>query len=117
MLSHTFAFGDNISLDTWPKTITFVANGNCYVRLRKNESTCFGNDLLVLFSLKKCHEHHSTHDEKFMKIHQFAFIQKCPALTSTALPPPHLNIQLTLNGGKVNMSMALKEVIILGSLL
>ena len=36
MLSRAFAFGDNISLDTWPKTITFVADGNCYVRLRKN---------------------------------------------------------------------------------
>ena len=36
MLSCAFAFGDNISLDTWPKTITFVSNGNCYVRLRKN---------------------------------------------------------------------------------
>ena len=36
MLSRAFAFGDNICLDTWPKTITFVANGNCYVRLRKN---------------------------------------------------------------------------------
>ena len=36
MLSRVFAFGDNISLDTWPKTITFVADGNCYVRLGKN---------------------------------------------------------------------------------
>ena len=36
MLSHVFAFGDNISLDTWLKTITFVASGNCYVCLRKN---------------------------------------------------------------------------------
>ena len=36
MLSCAFAFGDNISLDTWPKTITFVSNGNCYVRLQKN---------------------------------------------------------------------------------
>ena len=36
MLSRVFVFGDNISLDTWPKTITFVANGNCYVRLLKN---------------------------------------------------------------------------------
>ena len=36
LLSRAFAFGDNISLDKWLKTITFVANGNCYIRLRKN---------------------------------------------------------------------------------
>ena len=41
-----------------------------------------------------------------MKMPQFAFVQKCPALTSTALPPPPLNVQLTLSGGKVNMSTA-----------
>ena len=41
-----------------------------------------------------------------MKMHQFAFVQKCPALTSTALPPPTpLKVQLTLSGEKVNMSM------------
>ena len=34
-----------------------------------------------------------------MKMHQFAFVQKCPALTSIALPPPPLNAQLTLSGG------------------
>ena len=44
-----------------------------------------------------------------MKMHQFAFVQKCPAVTSTALPPPPLNVQLTLSGGKVNMLMAPKE--------
>ena len=45
---------------------------------------------------------------KFMKMHQFAFVQKCPALTSTALPPllPPLNIHLTLSRDEVNMSMA-----------
>ena len=43
-----------------------------------------------------------------MKMHQFAFVQKCPALTSTALPPPPLNVQLTLSRGKVNMSTAPK---------
>ena len=41
-----------------------------------------------------------------MKMHQFAFVQKCPALKSTALPPPPLNVRLTLSGGKVNMSTA-----------
>lgn len=49
-------------------------------------------NLLVLLSLGKCHEHHFTHDAKFMKMHQFAFVQKCPALTSNAIqclkPPP-----------------------------
>ena len=40
MLSRVFAFGDNISLDMWPKTITFVANGNCYVQ----QSTCFSSN-------------------------------------------------------------------------
>ena len=49
----------------------------------------------------------TAHGVKFMKMHQFAFVQKCPALTSTALPPPSpLNVQLTLSGEKVNMSMA-----------
>ena len=48
----------------------------------------------------------TAHGVKFMKMHQFAFVQKCPALTSTALPPPTpLNVQLTLSGEKVNMSM------------
>ena len=48
----------------------------------------------------------TAHGVKLMKMHQFAFVQKCPALTSTALPPPTpLNVQLTLNGKKVNMSM------------
>ena len=41
-----------------------------------------------------------------MKMHQFAFVQKCPALKSTALPSPPLNVRLTLSGGKVNMSTA-----------
>ena len=41
-----------------------------------------------------------------MKMHQFAFVQKCPALTSTALLLSPLNVQLTLSGGKVNMSTA-----------
>ena len=40
---------------------------------------------------------------KFMKVHQFAFVQNCSSLTSTALPSPSLNIQFTLSGGKVNM--------------
>ena len=45
MLSRVFAFGDNISLDTSLKTITFVANGNCYISLRKNSlDTCFGSN-------------------------------------------------------------------------
>ena len=39
-------------------------------------------------------------------MHQFAFVQKCPALTCTALLPPPLNVQLTLSGEKVNMSTA-----------
>ena len=46
MLSRAFAFGDNFSLDTWPKTIIFVANGNCYVRPAKKQSTCFGSKLM-----------------------------------------------------------------------
>ena len=41
MLSRAFAFGANISLDMWPKTITFVANGNCYVRHLKITPGCF----------------------------------------------------------------------------
>ena len=36
MLSGAFAFWANIFLDTRPKTITFVANGNSFARLRKN---------------------------------------------------------------------------------
>ena len=44
LLSRAFAFGDNISLDKWLKAITFVANGNCYIRLRKKQSTCFGSN-------------------------------------------------------------------------
>ena len=43
MLSHAFAFGANISLDMWPKKITFVANGNSYVCPQKKQSTCFGS--------------------------------------------------------------------------
>ena len=35
----------------------------------------------------------SWHDRKFMKLYQFAFVQKCPT-------------QVTLSGGKVNMSTA-----------
>ena len=41
-------------------------------------------------------------------MHQSTFVQKCPALTSSALPPSHLNVQLTFSGGKVNMSTAPK---------
>ena len=38
--------------------------------------------------------------------YKYAFVQKCSALTSTALPPPRLNVQLTLSGEKVNISTA-----------
>ena len=54
---------------------------------------------MVLLSIKLCHEHRSTHNIKFMKMDQFAFVQKCPSLMFTALPPPPLNIQLTSMGG------------------
>ena len=39
-------------------------------------------------------------------MHQFAFVQKCPSLKSTALPPPPVNDYFTLSGEKVNMSTA-----------
>ena len=58
------------------------------------------------FLLNNVTRRRSTHDVKFMTMHQYAFVQKCSALTSTALPPPRLNVQLTLSGEKVNMSTA-----------
>ena len=44
-------------------------------------------NLLVMLPLEKCHEQHSTHDAKLMKMHQFAFVLN---------PAPCLNVQLTL---------------------
>ena len=58
------------------------------------------------FLLNNVTRRRSTHDLKFMTMHRYAFVQKCSALTSTALPPPRLNVQLTLSGEKVNMSKA-----------
>ena len=58
------------------------------------------------FLLNNVTRRRSTHDVKFMTMHQYAFVQKYAALTSTALPPPRLNVQLTLSGEKVNMSTA-----------
>ena len=61
------------------------------------------------FLLNNVTRRRSTHDVKFMTIYQYdqyTFVQKCSALTSTALLPPRLNVQLTLSGEKVNMSTA-----------
>ena len=58
------------------------------------------------FLLNNVTRRRSTHDVRFMTIHQYAFVYKCSALTSTALPPPRLNVQLTLSGEKVNLSTA-----------
>ena len=58
------------------------------------------------FLLNNVTRRRSTHDLKLMTMHRYAFVQKCSALTSTALPPPRLNVQLTLSGEKVNMSTA-----------
>ena len=35
-----------------------------------------------------------------MKMHQFAFVQKCPALKSTALPPPPPKRPVDVKRGK-----------------
>ena len=77
---------------------------NVYLKFCCHKSHCIPEGILtytwmVLLSIKLCHEHRSTHNIKFMKMDQFAFVQKCPALTFTALPPPPLNIQLTSMGG------------------
>ena len=64
--------------------------------------------LMVLLSIKLCHEHRSTHNIKFMKMDQFTFVQKCPALTFTALlppPPPKRTVYLKGRGG-LNMLTA-----------
>ena len=51
------------------------------------------------FHSKWCHKHCSSHDVKFIKVHQFAFVQKINAPHCTALPPLPLNMQLMLSGG------------------
>ena len=53
----------------------------------------------------------ATRDMKFVKMHQFAFVQKCLTLRSTALPlPPKRPVKDKVGGGgeggKVNMSTA-----------
>ena len=44
-----------------------------------------------------------------MKMHQFAFVQRCPALTSAALPPPPLYVQLTTNINHTGLQRTAKE--------
>ena len=85
---------------------------NVYLKFCCHKSHCIPEGILtytlmVLLSIKLCHEHRSTHNIKFMKMDQFTFVQKCPALTITAIlpPPPKHTADLKGRGG-LNMLTA-----------
>ena len=85
---------------------------NVYLKFFCHKSHCIPDGILtytlmVLLSIKLCRKHRSTHNIKFMKMDQFTFVQKCPALTFTALPPPPPKRTVDLKGrGELNMLTA-----------